>query len=299
MKIVAIISALAFFMAVAPVLADPGNFHKGDTWKYEYRKINSSLNNQINLQWSLTDSVSGKITFSLDSFAVKTDSVVWYIAKTDTLRETKIYETNDSVFLHDTASRLTLTIVNGVMQGDYKEFFSFDQSPDTSYDAIDTPISSLSYTRTYSLLTTVSNANVDNNIVPMFVRISALHFSRSGPSAAGSDNIDTLFWIDGQGLFQKRTLVSSESYNEGSITGYASFESYRLIQRNGNSVNITSIKTSKISQPVYPLQGVNKPLRYFDINGRVLGNTVIRSAYHGILLHQRPDGRWDKQISVH
>jgi hypothetical protein len=125
--------------------SEPGNFKKGDTWKYEYWNTGWEKWDGVDIS---TDTESGVFSLCLDSIVTKFDSTIWYITKNYNLRNIQhctlpAYKT-DTLYTIDTHYRDSCTITNGTMLGNCKDFFSFYDMPNRS-DFINVAINNISF----------------------------------------------------------------------------------------------------------------------------------------------------------
>jgi len=288
MKRLIFMGFVMILLAVSTSFPGPGNFKKGDTWKYAFQKFSYDHNALF-----MYDTTFGKITFSLDSIAKKTDSTFWYITQRDSVlvRATgrSIYGSIiDTTYITDTTFQQIHTIVNDTMGYGNDPFFSFYQKPDES-------VSGYSQHRRKTVAT---NLLVNNVQFHAFLRAE---FSWTGHVGGGGEDIDSsndsIIWIDSIGLYQKISCLASI---HGTPLDYRSYhEYYTLINHNGHSITVQpaaiAFKGSKLRENA---TGMDKSTCFFDIQGRALSRQTLRFSNHGIVVQQFSIGRCGLKVPL-
>jgi hypothetical protein len=272
MKRISLAAGIVAIVVAGTTFSRPGNFKTGDTWRYAYAKTTTIIPCGNSSLCYYSDSVSGVVSFTIDSAANKGDSTFWYVAKRDSLRKKTRTTSGDTVCSADSIGYQKLIIINNRILGNYYDFFSFDQNSSTVYPG---------------------SASVNGQTVPVFLQqwtSSSSNIGTGGDSRSTTSN--SWLWIDSCGLYKK--TFSSSSYSTGvSPSSNAISESYTLTQHNGRNISLNGLVVAALSRiPKHPStgRGVPAPAGLFTPEGRALAGSRPLHGYHGIVVRRLPGG---------
>lgn len=309
---------LLLILAATCMSAGQGNFKKGDSWEYEYKKNAYSYYGPTPYDQS-TDTMVGKITVRIDSVVQHPDSSYWYLNLHDSISVwqkkgvTGGYKFQTKTFTLDSTYRQIITTSKGpdtTMYWEYSmglaptgissDFVASGRLPDTSMSWSENGCSPVCLT-TVQRKTSTEICQINGKNSQLLKREADKSYSIGDSINGANDKIETS-WSDSVGLCRKILLntysIPVAERPQNPKTG-SNYERFILLKHNGFAITIlpTSAKPMGLSRPYAQVLTKSAPA-YFDLRGRRLYEKHSRVWSHGIAIRRFPDGQYDLKCIV-